>query len=156
MAEHLESKEYSDIDVHEKAKKAAQILERKMLESILKSAMDRKPERLSCSSSSKELIDLALPVQPESEISCALSEWPTSGEYRNDVKHWIYRNHKITTTDADDFIDGACEPLAYFLSKFMAKDMRSNKYNGGNNNDVQGFSFRTQPCKNQYYKSNRV
>jgi len=185
MAELLESKGYydskgyHDSDVHEKAKNSAQSLERMMLESILKSAMDRKPERLSfettyshmnikewvrsifpsyqdwdiivpatektitiseqtisSSSSSKELINLALPVQPESEVSFALSEWPTSGEYRAEVKHWINQNHYIKATDVDDFIDGAaCEPLAYFLSKFMAKDMGGSKYNGGNNND---------------------
>ena len=111
-----------------------------LLESILKSAMDRRPERLSfettyshmnikewlrsifpnaatlniivpetektipitektcsSSSSSKELNNLALPVQPESEIPC------------------------------DN------EPLSYFLSKFIAKDLGVSKFDGGNN-----------------------
>ncbi len=61
--------------------------------------------KCSSSSSSKELINLALPVQPESEIPC------------------------------DD------EPLAYFLSKFMAKDIGRYMHEGGKNNgkgyDVQ-------------------
>ena len=118
-----------------------------LLEDILKSAMDRKPQRLSfettyshinikewlrsifpntaqwniivpeieeetipiaenncsSSSSSKELINLALPVQPESKIPC------------------------------DD------EPLAYFLSKFIAKDISRPRYEGGKNN-YEGFN----------------
>jgi hypothetical protein len=42
-----------------------------------------------------------------------LSNWPATGFTRNGVNQWLEdKNHQ----KPDDLIDGACEPLAYYLS----------------------------------------
>ena len=52
------------------------------------------------------------------EKSCALSDWPTSEITRNEVKQWLQEKNY---PDPDDLIDGACEPLAYYLSSSISK-----------------------------------
>jgi hypothetical protein len=47
----------------------------------------------------------------------ALSDWPAIGITRNKVKRWLEeKNHH----KPDDLIDGACEPLAYYLSSSIS------------------------------------
>ena len=110
-----------------------------LLEGILKSAMDRKPQRLSFDSTYnhkniKDWLQSILPgwnivfpnvenVSTELEGPCALSEWPTEGDCRNGVKKYLEdQNYK----DPDDLIDGACEPLAFYLSKYIRNEKLEN------------------------------
>jgi len=97
------------------------------LERILSDALARKPCRLSFETTydHKNMFDWLktfLPdwtiVIPDSSCSAfALSEWPT-GITRNCVKEWLQEmNHQTP----DDLIDGACEPLAYYLSSSLTE-----------------------------------
>ena len=119
------------------------------LENVLTSALERKPKRLSfnttyshtnikdwlqsilpewniiipdaakqTSSSLTESNTMVLRIAPVSEGLCALSEWPASGDCRNGVKQWLEDQH---LKDPDDLIDGACEPLAFYLSHYFIK-----------------------------------
>jgi len=97
------------------------------LERILSDALARKPCRLSFETTydHKNMFDWLktfLPdwniVIPDSSCSAfALSDWPT-GITRNCVKEWLQEmNHQTP----DDLIDGACEPLAYYLSSSLTE-----------------------------------
>ena len=108
------------------------------LENILTFALERKPKRLSFDSTYnhkniKDWLQSILPgwniVFPNVENStelvgqCALSEWPTEGDYRNGVKKYLkHQNYK----DPDDLIDGACEPLAFYLSNHIRNEKLEN------------------------------
>ena len=75
-------------------------------------------------------------IIPQEEIYseiAVVSEWPASGFCRNAVKKWI--NDECRTNglkgsfykdNPDDLIDGACEPLASFLSQYIKKDLELN------------------------------
>ena len=97
----------------------------KELDNILKKALERKPSRLSFETryDHKNLFDWLQSFLPDwtivtPEKSCALSDWPTSETTRNEVKIWLEEKNY---PDPDDLIDGACEPLAYYLSSSISK-----------------------------------
>ena len=98
---------------------------KKELDNILKKALARKPSRLSFETryDHKNLFDWLQSFLPDwtivtPEKSCALSDWPTSETTRNEVKIWLEEKNY---PDPDDLIDGACEPLAYYLSTSISK-----------------------------------
>ena len=95
----------------------------KVLNQLLKDAFLRKPKRLSFDTTFSHnniydwlkaiLIDWTIVIPETSCSSFALSSWPAAGMARNVVKEWLEeKNHQ----KPDDLIDGACEPLAYYLS----------------------------------------
>jgi hypothetical protein len=97
------------------------------LDNLLKEALARNHSRLSFDTTynHKNIFDwftTFLPdwtiVIPDSSCSAfALSDWPT-GITRNCVKEWLQEmNHQTP----DDLIDGACEPLAYYLSSSLTE-----------------------------------
>jgi hypothetical protein len=117
------------------------------LENVLTSALDRKPKRLSFNTtySHKNIKDWLQSILPEwdiitpdaeqtssltesnatvlklppfSEGPCSLSEWPASGDCRDSVKQWLEDQHH---EDPEDLIDGACEPLALYLSHYFIR-----------------------------------
>jgi hypothetical protein len=85
--------------------------------------MNRKPKRLSFDTTYSHgkiydwlktiLTDWTIIIPSNSCSEFALSNWPATGLTRNVVKQWLEeKNHQ----KPDDLIDGACEPLAYYLS----------------------------------------
>ena len=97
----------------------------KELDNILKKSLARKPSRLSFETTYDHCnlfawLQTFLPdwtiIIPEK--SCALSDWPTSEITRSEVKIWLEEKNY---PDPDDLIDGACEPLAYYLSSSISK-----------------------------------
>ena len=103
------------------------------IKSLLEIAIKRKPKRLSFESTYshdnfKNWLKIILPsweiiipeISTSSSIqSCvALSDWPSTSKVRDDVKHWLEERNVI---NADDFLDGACEPLAFYLSSKIKK-----------------------------------
>ena len=62
-------------------------------------------------------------IIPKSSCS-ALSDWPTEGIIRNGVKEWLEeKNHP----NPDDLIDGACDPLVYYLNSSISEILFSSK-----------------------------
>ena len=97
----------------------------KELDNILKKALARKPSRLSFETTydHSNLFAWLQTFLPDwtiiiPEKLCALSDWPTSEITRNEVKIWLEEKNY---PDPDDLIDGACEPLAYYLSTSISK-----------------------------------
>jgi hypothetical protein len=97
------------------------------LNQLLKDAMERKPRRLSFDTTyshdniydwlQKILTDWTIIIPGASCSTFALSDWPAIGITRNVVKQWLEeKNHH----KPDDLIDGACEPLAYYLSSSIS------------------------------------
>ncbi len=66
----------------------------------------------------KILTDWTIIIPGASCLTFALSDWPAIGITRNVVKEWLEEknNHK-----SDDLIDGACKPLAYYLSSSISQ-----------------------------------
>ena len=104
----------------------------KSLNKVLKDAVDRKPRRLSFETTydHQNMLDWLKEILPDWTIiipnnSCsALSDWPTEGIIRNGVKEWLEeKNHP----HPDDLIDGACDPLAYYLSSSIYEILLSSK-----------------------------
>jgi len=96
----------------------------KKLDNILELALARKPSRLSFETTydHTNLFDWLQTFLPDwtilkPEKSCALSDWP-SEITRNEVKIWLEEKNY---PDPDDLINGACEPLAYYLSSSISK-----------------------------------
>ena len=91
------------------------------LETILNYSLQRKPKRLSFLTTydHSNIYEWLHNILPSWEIiiptglTCALSEWPTSGISRDIIKQWLDENKH---TNSDDLLDGACEPLAFYLS----------------------------------------
>jgi hypothetical protein len=98
------------------------------LNQLLKDAMERKPRRLSFDTTYSHdniydwlqttLSDWTIIIPGASCSTFALSDWPAIGITRNIVKKkWLKeKNHH----KPDDLIDGACEPLAYYLSSSIS------------------------------------
>ena len=97
------------------------------LNQLLKDAVERKPRRLSFDTTySHDNIydwlktifnDWTIIIPGASCSTFALSDWPAIGITRNSVKKWLEeKNHH----KPDDLIDGACEPLAYYLSSSIS------------------------------------
>ena len=61
--------------------------------------------------------DWTIKILGASCLTFALSDWPAIEITRNSVKQWLEEenHHK-----PDDLIDGACEPLAYYLSSSIS------------------------------------
>ena len=104
----------------------------KTLDKVLKDALARKPTRLSFETTydHQNMSDWLKKILPDWTIiipntSCsALSDWPTKGIIRNGVKEWLEKeNHP----NPNDLIDGACEPLAYYLSSSISEVLLSSK-----------------------------
>jgi hypothetical protein len=119
------------------------------IEDVLTSALERKPKRLSFDSTYnhkniKDWLQSILPrwnivfpnVEKDSSLTetqadfstelegpCALSEWPTVGDCRNGVKKYLEDQNY---NDPDDLIDGACEPLAFYLSNYIRNEKHKN------------------------------
>jgi hypothetical protein len=101
---------------------------KRALDNLLKDALARKPKQLlfDTSYSHKTLHDwlktflpewkIIIPDNKELEPLSALSDWPANGNCRNGVKQWLQENMHQTP---DDLIDGACEPLAFWLSDYI-------------------------------------
>ena len=90
--------------------------------------MNRKPKRLSFDTTYSHgniydwlktiLTDWTIIIPSNSCSEFALSNWPATGLTRNGVKQWLDdKNHQ----KPDDLIDGACEPLAYYLSSSISQ-----------------------------------
>ena len=99
----------------------------RIVDSLLKDALERKHKRLSFKTVySHEIIcewlKIILPSWeihiPQNGVS-ALSEWPASGIARSSVRKWLEEQNYL---EPDDLIDGACEPLAFYLSSKMAQN----------------------------------
>ncbi len=93
------------------------------LDQLFKDAVNRKPKRLSFDTTYSHsniydwlqtiLIDWTIIIPGSSCSEFALSNWPANGFTRNGVKQLLEeKNHQ----KPDDLIDGASEPLAYYLS----------------------------------------
>jgi hypothetical protein len=89
------------------------------LDQLFKDAVNRKPKRLFLIHGNiydwlkSILTDWTIIISSNSCSEFALSNWPATGFTRNGVKQWLEeKNHQ----KPDDLIDGACEPLAYYLS----------------------------------------
>ena len=104
----------------------------KTLDKVLKDASERKPTRLSFETTydHQNMYDWLKKVLPDWTIvipnsSCsALSDWPIEGIIRNGVKEWLEeKNHP----NPEDLIDGACDPLAYYLSSSISEILLSSK-----------------------------
>ena len=98
---------------------------KKELDNILKKALARKPSRLSFETTydHSNLFAWLQTFLPDwtiiiPEKSCALSDWPTSEITRSEVKIWLEEKNY---PNPDDLIEGACEPLAYYLSSSISK-----------------------------------
>ena len=98
------------------------------LDKLLKDAVNRKPKRLSFDTTYSHgniydwlktiLTDWTIIIPSNSCSEFALSNWPATGLTRNGVKQWLEeKNHQ----KPDDLIDGACEPLAYYLSSSISQ-----------------------------------
>ena len=104
----------------------------KSLNKVLKDALGRKPTRLSFETTydHQNMYDWLKKVLPDWTIvipnnSCsALSDWPTEGIIRNGVKEWL---EEMNHPNPDDLIDGACDPLAYYLSSSISEILLSSK-----------------------------
>jgi len=104
----------------------------KSLNKVLKDAVDRKPRRLSFETTydHQNMLDWLKKILPDWTIiipnnSCsALSDWPTEGIIRNGVKKWLEENNH---SKPEDLIDGACDPLAYYLSSSISEILLSSK-----------------------------
>jgi len=103
------------------------------LEKVLTDALARKPCRLSFETTYDHknmfywlktfLPDWTIVIPDSSCSAFALSDWPT-GITRNCVKEWLQEmNHQTP----DDLIDGACDPLAYYLSSSISEILLSSK-----------------------------
>ncbi len=90
--------------------------------------MERKPRRLSFATTyshdniydwlQKILTDWTIIIPGASCSIFALSDWPAIRITQNVVKQWLEeKNHH----KPDDLIDGACEPLAYYLSSSISQ-----------------------------------
>jgi hypothetical protein len=126
------------------------------LENVLTSALERKRKRLSFNttyshknikdwlqsilpewdiitpdaektSSLSESNATVLKLPPVSEGPCGLSDWPASGDCRDSVKQWLEDQHY---EDPEDLIDGACEPLALYLSHYFITAFGSSAEDG--------------------------
>ena len=89
------------------------------LNQLLKDAVERKPRRLSFDTtySHDNIYDWLQKILKFSCSTFALSNWPAIGITRNVVKQWLEeKNHHCP----DNLIDGACEPLAYYLSSSIS------------------------------------
>ena len=104
----------------------------KSLNKVLKDALARKPRRLSFETTydHQNMLDWLKKILPDWTIiipnsSCsALSDWPTEGIIRTGVKEWLEeKNHP----HPDDLINGACDPLAYYLSSSISEILLSSK-----------------------------
>jgi hypothetical protein len=101
---------------------------KRALDNLLKDALARKPKQLlfDTSYSHKNLHDwlktflpewnIIIPDNEGPEPLSVLSEWPANGNCHNGVKQWLQENMHQTP---DDLIDGACEPLAFWLSAYI-------------------------------------
>jgi hypothetical protein len=118
--------------MHSNNKTSKFIMRMKSLNKVLKDALARKPRRLSFETTydHQNMLDWLKKILPDWTIiipnsSCsALSDWPTEGIIRNGVKEWLEeKNHP----NPDDLIDGACDPLAYYLSSSISDILLSSK-----------------------------
>ena len=104
----------------------------KSLNNVLKDALARKPRRLSFETTydHQNMSDWLKKVLPDWTIvipnsSCsALSDWPTEGITRNSVIEWLEKNNY---PNPPDLINGACDPLAYYLSSSISEVLLSSK-----------------------------
>ena len=111
---------------------------KRALDNLLKDALARKPKQLlfDTSYSHKNLHDwlktflpewnIIIPDNEGPEPLSVLSEWPANGNCRNGVKQWLQENMHQTP---DDLIDGACEPLAFWLSAYIKYSQIVDKIN---------------------------
>jgi hypothetical protein len=92
-----------------------------LLDTTLLDALKRKPKKLAFQTvySHLNLLEWLKESLPKWNImvpqnqSPALSEWPSTAESRLEIINWL-KEKKYP--DAEDLINGACEPLALFLS----------------------------------------
>ena len=75
----------------------------------------------SSSSSTIETLDICIPYSEKRKLKNQLSHWP-SGRVKKEVIRWLNRKG---CRDSEDFLNGACEPLALYLSKFVKEDLKN-------------------------------
>jgi hypothetical protein len=99
------------------------------LDQLFKDAVNRKPKRLSFDTTYSHgniydwlktiLTDWTIMIPGSSCSEFALSNWPATEFTRNGVKQWLEdKNHQKPD---DLIIDGACKPLAYYLSSSISQ-----------------------------------
>ena len=79
------------------------------------------------SSSTKTIEDLEILIpiyEKKRKLKNQLSHWP-SGRLKKEVIRWLNRKGCI---DSEDFLNGACEPLALYLSKFVKEDLKNGSW----------------------------
>ena len=103
----------------------------KSIESLLKLSLKRKPKRLTYESTYshnnilewlKDILpcwEICIPIWKNDELSSALADWPPNN-IRDGVKEWLEEQNVI---NANDILDGACEPLARYLSYQMKMEV---------------------------------
>jgi hypothetical protein len=104
------------------------------IETLLKAALDRKAKRLTYQTtySHDNLYAWLKGILPTWEIFIpehekgstrqsfpALSDWPTIN-IRDTVTHWVEEHN---AENIEDFLDGLCEPLAFYLSNKIKQDI---------------------------------
>ena len=82
------------------------------IESLLELSLKRKPKRLT--------------IWRNEELSLTLlADWPPN-YIRDGVKQWLEEQNVI---NANDILDGACEPLARYLSYQMKMEVEHDEFN---------------------------
>jgi hypothetical protein len=97
------------------------------LDQLFNDAGNRKPKKLSFDTTyshsniygwlKKILTDWTIIIPSNSCSEFALSNWPVTALTRNGLKHCLEDKNN---QKPDDLIDGACEPLAYYLSSSIS------------------------------------
>ena len=106
------------------------------IESLFKLSLKRKPKRLTYEStySHDNILDwlkdilpsweIGIPIWRNEELSLALADWPPNN-IRDGVKQWLEEQNVI---NANDILDGACEPLARYLSSQMKMEVEHDDF----------------------------
>ena len=106
------------------------------IESLFKLSLKRKPKRLTYEStySHDNILDwlkdilpsweIGIPIWRNEELSLALADWPPNN-IRDGVKQWLEEQNVI---NANDILDGACEPLARYLSYQMKMEVEHDDF----------------------------
>ena len=106
------------------------------IESLLKTALKQKPKRLTFESSYshenllvwlKSILpswEIVIPIWNKEESCSALSDWP-SDNIRDSVKKCLEEQN---VANANDFLDGACEPLARYFTYNMIVEVENAQF----------------------------
>ena len=68
--------------------------------------------------------EICIPIWRNGELNLALADWPPNN-IRDGVKQWLEEQNVI---NANDILDGACEPLARYLSSQMKMEVEHDDF----------------------------